>query len=52
MEKQILIVPPIYIQNKFADFVQQIDKSKFIVQKQIKLLEELLEKKMNEYFGQ
>ena len=47
-----LIVPPIDLQNKFANFVQQIDKSKFIVQKQIKLLEELLEKKMNEYFGQ
>ena len=44
-------IPPIEQQNKFADFVQQIDKSKFIVQKQIKLLEELLEKKMNEYFG-
>ncbi len=44
-------LPPIEEQNKFADFVQQIDKSKFIVQKQIKLLEELLEKKMNEYFG-
>jgi len=39
-------------QNSFASFAQQIDKSKFIVQKQIKLLEELLEKKMNEYFGQ
>ncbi len=48
-----LLLPnaPIELQNKFADFVQQIDKSKFIVQKQIKLLEELLEKKMNEYFG-
>ena len=44
--------PSLELQNKFADYVQQIDKSKFIVQKQIKLLEELLEKKMNEYFGQ
>ena len=48
----LMINAPIELQNKFADFVQQIDKSKFIVQKQIKLLEELLEKKMNEYFGQ
>ena len=39
-------------QNKFAEFVELIDKSKFIIQKQIKLLEELLEKKMNEYFGE
>jgi len=44
-------VPPIELQNKFADFVQQIDKSKFIIHKQIKLLEELLDKKMHEYFG-
>ncbi len=46
-----IIVPPIELQNEFAKFVNQIDKSKFIIQKQIKLLEELLEKKMNEYFG-
>ena len=39
------------VQDEFASFVEQIDKSKFIIQKQIKLLEELLEKKMNEYFG-
>ncbi|MCI6014657.1 MAG: restriction endonuclease subunit S, partial [Coprobacillus sp.] len=39
------------VQDEFASFVDQIDKSKFIIQKQIKLLEELLEKKMNEYFG-
>ena len=52
LEKPITKLPPIDLQNKFADFVQQTDKSKFIVQKQIRLLEELLEKKMNEYFGQ
>lgn len=44
-------VPSLEQQNKFSHFVQQIDKSKFIIQKQIKLLEELLEKKMNDYFG-
>jgi len=44
-------IPPIELQNKFANFVQQIDKSKFIIHKQIKLLEELLDKKMHEYFG-
>lgn len=47
----LMINAPLELQNTFANFVQQIDKSKFIVQKQIKLLEELLEKKMNEYFG-
>ena len=52
ISKMRIPMPKIELQNKFAAFVQQIDKSKFIVQKQIKLLEELLEKKMNEYFGQ
>ena len=46
-----VLTPPIYVQNKYVKFCEQIDKSKFIIQKQIKLLEELLEKKMNEYFG-
>ena len=46
-----LILPELSKQIDFADFVQQIDKSKFIVQKEIKLLEELLEVKMNEYFS-
>ena len=47
-----LIIPSIEQQNKFAQFVEQIDKSKFIVQKEIKDLQELLDKKMDEYFRQ
>lgn len=39
-------------ENEFAEFVKLIDKSKFIVQKEIKDLQELLDKKMDEYFGQ
>lgn len=38
-------------QNKFDEFAQQIDKSKLIVQQEIKLLNELLEVKTNEYFS-
>lgn len=38
-------------QDKFASFAQQIDKSKLIVQQEIKLLNELLEVKTNEYFS-
>lgn len=45
-----LILPPISLQNKFAEFVKLIDKSKFIVQQQIKDLQELLDSKMDEYF--
>ena len=41
----------ISLQNDFADFVKLIDKSKFIVQKQIDDLQELLDSKMDEYFG-
>ena len=37
-------------ENEFAEFVKLIDKSKFIVQQQIKDLEELLDSKMDEYF--
>lgn len=46
-----VIVPPIELQNEFAEFVKQTDKSKFIVQKQIEDLQELLDSKMDEYFG-
>lgn len=45
------IKPEISLQDQFIDFVQQIDKSKLIVQQEIKLLNELLEVKMNEYFS-
>lgn len=44
-------IPAIKEQKMFASFVQQIDKSKFIVQKHLDLMNELLEKKMEEYFG-
>lgn len=44
------MAPPIELQNEFASFVEQIDKSKFIVQKRINLYKELLDKKMNEFF--
>ena len=46
-----ILKPDIELQNDFADFVELIDKSKFVIQQQIKDLEELLDKKMDEYFG-
>ena len=45
-------VPPIELQNEFASFVEQVDKLKFNVQKEIKNLQELLDKKMQEYFSE
>lgn len=44
-------IPPIELQNDFASFVQQIDKSKFVVKQQIADLQELLDSKMQEYFS-
>ena len=51
LKKMTVPMPPMSIQNEFADFVKLIDKSKFIVQKQIDDLQELLDSKMDEYFG-
>ncbi len=49
-----ILIPnaPINKQDEFSAFSQQIDKSKFILQQQIKSLQELLDKKMDEYFGE
>ena len=44
-------VPPLSLQNDFAAFVQQIDKSKFAVQKSLEKAETLYKSLMQEYFG-
>lgn len=44
-------VPPITLQNKFATFVQQIDKSKFAVQKSLEKTEILYKSLMQRYFA-
>ena len=51
-EKLGVYLPPLELQNSFADFVHLVDKSKFVVQQQIKDLQELLDKKMDEYFSE
>ena len=43
--------PPIQLQEEFALFVQQIDKSKFIIQKQLDETQKLFDKLMQDYFG-
>lgn len=45
------ILPPIELQNQFADIVKQIDKQKFILEKTLKETEELQESLMNKYFS-
>lgn len=47
-----IFIPPMELQNKFAELVKQVDKLKFIVQEQINNLQELFDKKMDEYFGE
>ena len=51
IEKFVLITPPIERQKKFADFVEQIDKSKVAVQKALDEAQLLFDSLMQEYFG-
>ena len=44
-------IPPIKLQNDFASFVQQIDKSKFAVQKSLEKAEILYKSLMQQYFA-
>ena len=46
-----IIVPPIELQNQFADFVKQVDKSKLAVQKSLEKTQQLFDSLMQEYFG-
>ena len=44
-------VPPIDLQNQFATFVEQINKSKVAVQKALDEAQLLFDSLMQEYFG-
>ena len=46
-----VLVPPIELQNQFADFVTQIDKLKVEVQKSLDKMQILFDSLMQEYFG-
>ena len=46
-----IIVPEKSKQDEFVEFTKQIDKSKATIQKRINMYNELLEKKMNDYFS-
>ena len=41
----------IELQNEFADFVKQVDKSKLAVQKSLEKTQQLFDSLMQEYFG-
>ena len=46
-----LIVPPLELQNQFASFVEEIDKSRSRIQKSLEASQELFDSLMQEYFG-
>ena len=43
--------PPIDLQNQFADFIQQVDKSREAVKKSLEKTQQLYDSLMQEYFG-
>ena len=47
----VIPVPPIQLQNQFADFVHQVDKSKVAVQKALDETKLLFDSLMQKYFG-
>ena len=46
-----VLIPPLDLQNQFADFVEQVDKSKLAIQKSLDELETLKKSLMQQYFG-
>ena len=46
-----LPLPPLSLQDEFADFVAQVDKSQLAIQKSLEELETLKKSLMQEYFG-
>ena len=51
LKERKIIVPPIELQNQFATFVKQTDKSKLAIQQSLDKLELLKKSLMQEYFG-
>ena len=51
VEELSIPIPPIAIQNEFANLVAQVDKSKFAVQKSLEKTQQLFDSLMQEYFG-
>ena len=51
LEEKVFIVPSMELQDQFADFVEQVDKSKVAVQKALNESQLLFDSLMQEYFG-
>ncbi len=51
IKKTKIILPPIELQNQFADFVEKVDRQKEQIQKSLEKLEILKKSLMQKYFG-
>lgn len=51
IENLKLPIPPIELQNQFADFVKKINKQKFEIESSLREMQELYEALMERYFG-
>ena len=51
IRKLEILVPPLELQNQFATFVEQVDKSKLAIQKSLEKLEIFKKSLMQQYFG-
>ena len=51
LEELLIPLPPLSLQNEFADFVAQVDKSQLAIKKSLEELETLKKSLMQEYFG-
>ena len=51
LKKLDIMLPPLALQDQFAAFVEQVDKSKFEIQQSLEKLEILKKSLMQQYFG-
>lgn len=51
LKQRLLIIPPIELQNEFVSFAEQVDKSKFTIQKSLEKTQTLFDSLMQKYFG-
>lgn len=51
LESLEIMIPPLELQNQFASFVEEIDKSRSRIQKSLEASQELFDSLMQEYFG-
>ena len=51
LKKMKIVLPPIKLQNRFVDFLQQVDKSKSIFEREVARYDKLIKSRFIEMFG-